>query len=47
MNAYVYLALHDIACVAGICYLVSIDSPWWATALLLLLCTTTVSKAGG
>ncbi len=40
MNQYACLAVHDVACVAGICYLVTADSPWWAAALLLSLLTT-------
>lgn len=43
-SSHIYLAAHDIACIAGMCYLVVHDSPWWAGALLFSLLATTVGS---
>jgi len=44
MIAYVYLILHDITCIVGGVYLISIDHPWWAGALFLLAATTHIRR---
>ena len=42
MNSYAYLALHDVAAIAGGVYLASNNCPWWAALCFLLSATTTV-----
>jgi hypothetical protein len=42
MNAYLYLAIHDVAAIAGGVYLVTHDYPWWGALCFFLAATTTV-----
>jgi hypothetical protein len=42
--AYMWLAIHDVACIAGGVYLVSNDSPWWGALCFLLVATATVKE---
>ena len=39
---YIYLILHDVACIAGAVILIIKYHPWWAALLILLAATTTV-----
>lgn len=43
MNAWAYLALHNVASIAGGVYLVSHDCPWWGLLCFVLVASTTVS----
>lgn len=44
MNAWVYLACHDVAGVFAGSYLVSHDCPWWGALCFLMVLTTTVKE---
>uniref|UniRef100_A0A6M3ILG0 Uncharacterized protein n=1 Tax=viral metagenome TaxID=1070528 RepID=A0A6M3ILG0_9ZZZZ len=45
MNAWLYLAIHDIACIAGIVVLVISDVPWyWPAVLVVALLFTTIKR---
>lgn len=44
MNAWLYLALHDMTAIAGGVYLVTQDSPWWAALCFFLAAVTTVRE---
>ncbi len=41
--AYIYLAIHDAACIAACVFLVMNDSPWWAGMFAFCLLATTVT----
>ena len=47
MNAWLYLAVHDVAWIGAGAWLVVNDSPWWAALCFLLAAGTTVSQRTG
>lgn len=42
MNAYAYVAIHDVTAICAGAYLASHDCPWWAAICFLLALNTTV-----
>ena len=42
--AYIYLIIHDVACISAMVYLIINDHPWWAAGLLLSAATTTITN---
>lgn len=42
MNAWAYLAFHDIAAIGAGAYLAHAGHPWWACVCFVLAATTTV-----
>ncbi len=44
MNAFAYLAIHDVACIAAGAYLVTHDCPWWGALCFLFAASATVRE---
>lgn len=44
MNAFAWLAIHDVACVSAAVILIITNHPGWAFWFLLLAATTTVKN---